>query len=146
MTKSHRAAGPQDMLKQVAALPYRRTEKGGVEILVLTSRETHRFVIPKGWPMKGKSPSRAAAVEAKQEAGVLGKIASKPAGSYRYFKRLADSFALVEVTVFPLLVEKTRKSWREQSERVQRWLRPEDAARLIDEGDLAELIREFARS
>ena len=73
-------------LLQVGALPV-RFEKGETEILLLASRETKRWVIPKGWPMKGIKNWAAAAQEAREEAGIIGKARKKPIGSFLYFKR-----------------------------------------------------------
>src|SRR5580658_9664578 len=70
---------------QIAALPSRRTAAGGVEVLLITSRETGRFIIPKGWPMKQLSDPDAAAREAYEEAGVVGKVKRKPIGDYFYW-------------------------------------------------------------
>ena len=44
---------------QFAALPYQIDRQGTVRILLVTSRETGRWIIPKGWPMKGKLPHEA---------------------------------------------------------------------------------------
>ena len=74
--------------KQVAALPVRQDASGKLLVLLVTSRETRRLVIPKGWPWPGVKDHKAAAEEAREEAGILGKIAKKPLGSYTYDKRL----------------------------------------------------------
>jgi 8-oxo-dGTP pyrophosphatase MutT (NUDIX family) len=79
--------------RQVAALPFRYTASGSLEVLIITSRETR----PKGWPMKGRADPEAAAIEAREEAGLEGNIHRKPIGKYSYWKRLADQFLLVEV-------------------------------------------------
>src|SRR6185437_12240641 len=90
---------------QFAALPWRRNAAGAVEVLLITSRETHRWVIPKGWPIKGKSSSKSAAQEAFEEAGLLGRIGKSPIGAYAYDKRLKNGrLQHVRVAVFPLLV------------------------------------------
>lgn len=81
-------------LKQVGVLPYRRLPSGEAEFLLITSRGTQRFVIPKGWRMKGKPDWKAAAIEAEQEAGVLGETDRNPIGQYRYWKRLRSAFVL----------------------------------------------------
>lgn len=59
----------QDFRQQYGALCFRFGEDGAVEILLITSRDSGRWIIPKGWPMKKKEPHEAAAVEAWQEAG-----------------------------------------------------------------------------
>ena len=75
-----------DVSQQYAALPWRNAQ--GFEILLITSRETRRWVIPKGWPMPGNSPAESAAQEAYEEAGIRGKIAVQAIGHYGYRKRL----------------------------------------------------------
>lgn len=67
----------QKILRQVASLPLRRSEDGKIEVLLVTSRETRRWIIPKGWPMKGKKQHEAAAIEAEEEAGVIGNTSKK---------------------------------------------------------------------
>src|SRR3954469_1175971 len=89
-----------------SALPWRRTAAGEVEVLLITSRETRRWVIPKGWPIKGKSSAKSAAREALEESGVKGKIDKAPVGTYAYDKRLKNGrLQRVRVTVFALQVE-----------------------------------------
>lgn len=130
---------------QVAALPF-RVSGGQLEILVLTSRQTRRAVVPKGWPMKNRKPWKAAQIEARQEAGVVGKIGRKAVGKYKYWKRLRKTFELVEVAVFPLAATRQLDDWPERHERAHLWLSPQDAALLIDEPELASLILGFAAS
>ena len=73
--------------QQVGALPYRTIDKGKVELLLITSRDTGRWLIPKGWPMTGVKDYDAAAQEAWEEAGVVGPVRRKPIGSYRSCSR-----------------------------------------------------------
>lgn len=126
--------------KQVAALPIRRLPGGRVEVLLVTSRETGRWVIPKGWPSARFKDSDQAAREAKQEAGVQGKISSKPIGAYRYRKVEGDTSRLVYVTVYLLRVEKEKKNWLEKDQRQRMWFNPEMAARRVREIRLSQLI------
>jgi NUDIX domain len=144
VSKNSLPDGEQTRLQQVAALPYRRAASGQLEFLLVTSRQRHRFIIPKGWQMRPKKDWEAAEIEARQESGVVGKIAREPIGSYRYWKSLDKHFVLIEVDVYPLRVEKSLKSWPEQQQRASRWLSPEDAVLLIDEPELATLLRNFA--
>ena len=75
---------------QYAALPVRHGEDGRLRVMLLTSRDTQRWVIPKGWPMRGREPSEVAVQEAFEEAGLVGTIVSKhPIGSYHYEKQLS---------------------------------------------------------
>lgn len=131
---------PDGKLSQVAALPF-RVKDGRVEVLLVTSRETKRWLIPKGWPMKGKKPYKAAAQEAIEEAGVKGSIQHKPIGHYDYWKRRTEHFDLCRVEVYPLAVSKQLKSWREKGQREAQWFQVEDAAYQVLEPALAELIR-----
>ena len=129
--------------RQVAALPFRWTGSGAVQILLITSRETGRFLIPKGWPMKRLSDPDAAAREAYEEAGVVGKIQNQPIGDYVYWKRLESRFELLKVAVYPLEVHKQRGDWPEKGVRQCRWLSCADAAALVDEPGLVALLRQF---
>lgn len=129
-------------IRQVAVLPYRERD-GALEILLLTSRQTQRFVIPKGWPMKGKSDWEAAVVEAKQEAGLVGKVDAEPHGSYSYWKRLKTIFVPVTVTVYGLRVTDELKQFREQGQRERAWVSPQQARMLVDEPHLISLIADF---
>jgi 8-oxo-dGTP pyrophosphatase MutT (NUDIX family) len=127
---------------QYAALPYRRAAGGVPEIMLVTSRRSKRWIIPKGWPMKRKTPHAAAAREALEEAGVTGSVGRKPLGSYSYRKRLKDGRSVVcKVKVFPLEVSRQRKSWPEEGKRRVKWFSPARAARLVTEPVLKELIR-----
>ncbi|WP_018263369.1 NUDIX hydrolase [Methylobacterium sp. WSM2598] len=132
-------------LQQVAALPVRRAEDGSLEVLLVTSRETRRWIAPKGWPMKGRKPHRAAAIEAREEAGVTGQISKTPAGHYTYDKRLPDGSAVpCRVAVYVLTVTGELPSWREQGQRDVQWVSSEAAAVLVREPELAALIRDLA--
>lgn len=135
-----RKAKRGERVRQVAAIPFRLAEDGSIEVMLVTSRETRRFIVPKGWPMKGKSGRKAATIEAEQEAGVVGKALRKPAGTYSYWKRLATRFVRVDVTVYLLAVTEERADWQERSSRQRSWLSPADAALLIDEPELATLV------
>ncbi len=140
MAKSDRATDTQ-----YGALPY-RVGPHGVEVMLITSRETKRWVIPKGWPMAGKKPHQVAAVEAHQEAGVKGVVAKKPIGAYPYSKTLPDgSQRLMFIEVYTLRVTLETKKWREKDERQRAWFRQDEAAELVDEGGLAQIIDEWRR-
>jgi 8-oxo-dGTP pyrophosphatase MutT (NUDIX family) len=129
--------------KQIGALPWRR-RRDEIEILLITSRETKRWVIPKGWPMPELSDSNAARREAFEEAGVAGRVRRTSVGSYTYDKRLNDGGTLAcRVQVFPLLVVEKHKTWPEQDERKRQWFERSEAAFLVDEPGLQELIRDF---
>jgi 8-oxo-dGTP pyrophosphatase MutT (NUDIX family) len=128
---------------QYAALPWRAAPS--LEILLVTSRETGRWVIPKGWPMRSKSARAAAALEALEEAGVEGRISRRPLGTYDYVKILRGGEGQTcHVEVFPLQVTLQRSTWREQHQRTTCWFDWESAATAVHEPGLAGLIRRFA--
>lgn len=129
---------------QFAALPWRRDPAGEVEVLVITSRETRRWVIPKGWPIKGKSSAKSAAQEAFEEAGVVGKINTSAVGGYAYDKRLKNGrLQHVRVAVFTLQVDSEADIYPEAGQREKLWLAPTEAARLVDEPELMVLLAIF---
>ena len=127
--------------KQVAALPVRVDDEGRVHVLLITSRETQRFIIPKGWPMKGRKDHQAAAIEAQQEAGIIGRIQKKPVGSYTYWKRRAEHFDYCRVKVFLLEFRHQLPDWREKAQRRGAWLLADEAANLVDEPGLVQIVQ-----
>lgn len=138
--KAVRKAKKGERIRQVAAIPFRLSQHGDIEVMLVTSRTTKRFIVPKGWPMKGKSGRKAAMIEAQEEAGVLGKIVKQPAGTYSYWKRLSNRFVHVDVIVYLLEVTEELADWQEAKRRQRAWLAPADAAMLIDEPDLSTLV------
>jgi 8-oxo-dGTP pyrophosphatase MutT (NUDIX family) len=134
-----RRAKKNKPIRQVAAIPIRLVGDG-VEVLLITSNTTRRFIVPKGWPMKGKNARGAALEEARQEAGVVGEAPRKPVGTYSYWKRLSDRFVKVDVKVYLLRVTETLADWEESQERRRAWLSPAEASVLIDEPELASLV------
>ena len=129
---------------QYAALPWRKRDDGSTEILLITSRETRRWVIPKGWPMQDINPGPCAAREAFEEAGVLGMPGRKVLGAYHYDKRLRSGrLQHVRVMVYPLEVREARDIWPEMTERDRNWTTPGEAAALVDEPELKVLLAKF---
>ncbi len=132
---------------QYGALPYRFTKSGAPEILLVTSRQTKRWIIPKGWPIKGLKSAKSAAREAYEEAGVRGSIKMKSIGIFSYEKRLDEDGITIpcDVRVFPLLVKRQSKTWPESEQRVAQWLEPAVALSLIKEKSLRSLISSFMK-
>ena len=131
---------------QYAALPFRRRGEV-IEVLLITSRDTGRWVIPKGWPIAGLSPPDAAAREAHEEAGLVGRIGAQTLGRYHYDKGLADGSSVsCVVEVFALEVERQLPSWPERDERRRRWFALQEAAAAVQEQELQALIRRLAAS
>jgi 8-oxo-dGTP pyrophosphatase MutT (NUDIX family) len=132
---------------QFAALPWRLSEGGMRQVMLLTSRETHRWVIPKGWPMKKRKPAEVASQEAYEEAGLIGQIVGKrPLGGFHYEKRVGKEAILCQVRVFLFRVERQLDDWPEKSQRETKWFEAREAASLVDEGGLAEIIDRFSGS
>jgi len=128
--------------RQVGVLPICRGRDGVVKVLLVTSRESRRWVIPKGWPMKGLKPFEAAAQEAYEEAGLRGEVGKRPLGYYLYEKRLKNLDAVTcKVKVFPLQVRKQLKRFPEAHQRELRWFTPVEAAEAVTEPGLAAIIR-----
>lgn len=127
-------------LHQVGALPIRREADGSIRVMLVTTRETRRWIIPKGWPMKGKKDHEAAAQEAREEAGVEGSISKEPIGAYLYWKRRDAHFDLCQVTVYLMTVDKQLKKWREQSQRETGWFDLKEATQLVAEPGLCSLL------
>lgn len=126
---------------QYAALPYRLSDAGCLDIMLVTSRETGRWVLPKGWPMRGKTGAEAAAREAYEEAGIIGYPAATPVGAYHYRKRRSHGASvLCRVEVFPLDVLDELDRWPEKRQRRRSWFAAEDASGLVDEAELKALI------
>lgn len=132
--------------EQIAALPVCWDAKGRLRVLMVTSRDTGRWVMPKGWLMDGKKPWRAAEIEALEEAGATGFISHQPIGTYTYAKRL-DSKSKVRctVTVYPMFVEKLKRRWKERDERKRHWFSPKKAAKLVTEKDLSKILKAVAK-
>jgi len=127
---------------QAAALPWRR-KHGTVEVMLITSRNTGRWILPKGWPEGREALDQTAMREALEEAGVEGAISGE-IGRYIYGKEMSSGFrSRCEVAVFPLEVKREVKRWPEKTQRARRWFVPEEAALLVVEPDLSRLIGAF---
>jgi len=131
---------------QYAALCYRMKKKQSeVEVLLLTSRDTGRWVIPKGWPMPAKKAHAVAEREAFEEAGVRGKAEKEPLGHYHYSKGLRTGLRIpVRVQVHALEVQEMAKNFPEKGSRQLEWVTPQEAARRVNEPELKTLLTVFA--
>lgn len=131
--------------RQVAALVWRRTDAGDVEVLTITTRRTKRWTTPKGWSIKGLTSAGAAAQEAWEEAGVRGDVSETPLGSYLYQKNPGKHAPpnRINVTVFPLEMTAMEDSYPEAGQRKRVWRSTTEAAKLVAEPDLAAIITAF---
>lgn len=131
---------------QTGVLPWRLAANNGIEVLLVTSRRSGRWIIPKGWPMPGKSLAEAAAQEAFEEAGVTGTVDPKPLGSFRHSKQAVGTRDVeVNILVHPMWVDREFQKWPEIGERKRKWFSPKDAAKRVDSLELRELIRQTAK-
>lgn len=129
--------------RQVGALCWRRSGEK-IEILLITSRESGRWIIPKGGRMAGLSNAAAAAEEAWEEAGVRGKLSERRVGTFHYAKRLErGGLRVTAVEVYALRVKQERDDWPERKERTRRWFSVAAAAAAVDEPELKTLIAGF---
>ncbi|MEM8871867.1 MAG: NUDIX hydrolase [Pseudomonadota bacterium] len=130
---------------QYGALCYRHT-KSGLQVMLVTSRRTKRWISPKGWPMKGIKPPAVAATEAYEEAGVRGNVSKNPLGfySYRKFVNRREGMITCLVQAYALEVTEVVKKFPEAAQRERRWLKPKKAAKKVRESELAALIRVLA--
>lgn len=114
--------------------------------MLITSRDTGRWVLPKGWVEKDEKLWRAAEREAEEEAGLQGEVSRKHAGRYFYAKVMKIGPAVAcEVVVYPLLVAKIADDWKEKGMRERNWFPVAEAADLVDEPELREIIRRFGK-
>ncbi|MBY2926772.1 NUDIX hydrolase [Rhizobium leguminosarum] len=132
-------------LQQYGAVCFRYLgDEDKVEILLVTSRQSRRWVIPKGWPIRRKKPFETAATEAWEEAGVQGSVRKKPIGRYTYLKELGpDVVSPCMVDLFQIEVKRLTDDFKERGERVLVWVSPDEAARRVRELELKSLLVSF---
>ncbi|MEQ8402998.1 MAG: NUDIX hydrolase [Roseitalea porphyridii] len=140
-----RAFGQEDASvgMQAGALVWRRAGKGKVEVLLITSRGTGRWVLPKGWLDGGENVAQAAAREAWEEAGVEGTVSDSPLGSYDYVKVDDGHIQPCRVTVHALAMVRQKADWPERGERERQWLPAAEAAERVAEPGLRALLQAF---
>ncbi|KAF0677014.1 NUDIX hydrolase [Profundibacterium mesophilum] len=136
------SARKRDVRTQFGALCW-RIRKDKVQVLLVTSRGTGRWVVPKGWPMDGETPADTAAIEAWEEAGVEGAVRDSCLGIFTYLKVMDGDDLPCVVAVFPIKVTKSHDTWPESKQRRRRWTSPKKAARLVAEPELARLLLDF---
>jgi uncharacterized protein len=132
-------------IKQVAALPYRMGFDGRPEVMLITSRsDDQHWLPPKGHLIDGLAPHQAAAQEAHEEAGVIGRVSARPIGEYRGLKiRPGGTSDDLAITLFPMRFIRRERDWPEKGQRAILWFDPRDAARAVREIGLARLLRGF---
>ena len=141
-------AAKRETRTQFAALPFRVSKKKGgksIEILLISSLDSGRWIIPKGWPMDGLTPAEAAGQEAWEEAGIKGRVHEVCVGLYSYSKWIDEDLSLpVIVAVFPLAVKRLEEDFPEAGKRKRKWCSPKKAASRVLEPELKQLIKGFS--
>lgn len=133
----------RDVRTQFGAVCW-RLKDGDVQLLLITSRGSGRWIIPKGWPVDQATPAEAAMTEAWEEAGVKGRASPICLGIFSYSKELSPGETLpCVVAVFPVRVDSLKKNYPERTSRQRRWFSPKKAAKLVDEPELATMLRHF---
>lgn len=133
----------RDVRTQFGALCWRQRDDE-VQVLLVTSRRSRRWILPKGWPMPDVTPAEAALTEAWEEAGVVGKVKPVCLGIFSYQKELpGDSNLPCVVAVFPVKVKALEKSWPEKEQRQRRWHSLNQAANLVAEPELSAILKNF---
>tara|TARA_R110002049_G_scaffold23781_6_gene84664 strand:+ start:47290 stop:47760 length:471 start_codon:yes stop_codon:yes gene_type:complete len=132
-----------DVRSQFAALCY-RIKRGKVQVLLVTSRGSKRWIVPKGWPMEGKTPAASAQIEAWEEAGVIGRAEDRCLGVYSYAKDVGSMDDLPCLALlYPVRVKSLAKTYPESGQRRRRWVGRKKASKLVSEPELARMIRDF---
>jgi 8-oxo-dGTP pyrophosphatase MutT (NUDIX family) len=143
MNVEREVSAGQERDHQVAALCWRRDPR--LEVLLITTLRTGRWILPKGWPVAGLTLAQSAAQEALEEAGVVGDVAAEPFASYSYLKEKKTGAMSLTVDIFPLKVTGQRPDWAEKGARELAWLPVEQAAKRVKEIALRQIIREFRK-
>ena len=130
------------ILHQAGVIAYRILD-GKVRVLLMTSRDTGRWIIPKGNVHGRSTPSKTAEKEAYEEAGVRGTITSSiPLGIYSYFKKLeSGEVRAATVEVYLLRIKERLKKWPEKGERKLSWVTTKKAVGLVEEPGVVPLLR-----
>jgi 8-oxo-dGTP pyrophosphatase MutT (NUDIX family) len=130
---------------QYGALPWRRSPDG-IEFLLITTRSSGRWIVPKGWPEDHLAPHECAALEAAEEAGVIGEVATESLGSFPYRKKSkSGQTLLLRVELFAMEVTHQRRTWLEQQARQTQWCPLARALALVSDPGLRDLIVKFTR-
>lgn len=138
-----RASHKSDVRSQFSALCY-RIVRDKPQILLVTSRKTGRWIVPKGWPMDGLTPAQCAAQEAWEEGGVIGKAQDRCLGLYSYNKVLEPYGGLPCVAmIYPVRVKSLAQDFPEKKQRRRKWFSPKKAASRVSEPELARILRDF---
>jgi 8-oxo-dGTP pyrophosphatase MutT (NUDIX family) len=139
---SFQASHKSDVRSQFAALCF-RMRAGKPQILLITSRGSGRWIIPKGWPVDGVTPAQSAAREAWEEAGVTGKVYDQCLGLYSYSKSLRGTGLPIVAMIYPVKVDALASNYPEEGQRVRKWFSQKKASSLVAQPELARILKDF---
>jgi 8-oxo-dGTP pyrophosphatase MutT (NUDIX family) len=130
---------------QVGAVPWCRRAGSKLEVLLITSRRSGKWIVPRGWTSRLRRLPRSAKREALEEAGVRGFISREPIGHVDLPKdyRLAGTIQW-RLALFSLEVTDVLETWKETGQRQRQWFSPEEAAKLVSPPEVGALILELA--
>ena len=141
---SDKSSFKEKVFHQIGALCYKITDKD-VKFLLITSRRSKRWIIPKGWKVEKMSNRKSVALEAWEEAGVQGWVSKRSIGTYYYRKRAGkNDFLTCAVKVFGLEVKARKKKFPEQGQRKLKWFEATKAIEIVTEPELKNLIKKFS--
>jgi 8-oxo-dGTP pyrophosphatase MutT (NUDIX family) len=124
--------------RQVAALPWRLADDGGLEFLLVTSRTSKHWLLPKGWPIPGKSGLESALQEAFEEAGIQAKGPDTPIGRYAFIKVLHDTTELpCTMAVYAVGNVEELAEWPEKGQRDRMWFTQAEAVSIAFDFNLS---------
>ena len=131
--------------RQIAALVWRPCEAGEVEVLLITTRKSKRWSVPRGWPIDGLTSPETAAQEAWEEAGVRGEIETKPLGEFTYLKSMKSNGPTKRLSamIYALRLSDLKDDYPEAGQRERKWCSPREAAELVREPELCDILRRF---
>ena len=122
-------------ISQSAVIPYRH-DKDRLRVMLITSRNTGRWIVPKGMVEPNMTPWDSAAKEALEEAGLLGTVGKTKICEYHYDK-WETTF---RVAVYPMRIAECLDDWEEREQRRRAWMTPKQAARRVREQEVSEAI------
>jgi len=132
------------MLRQIAALPVRLHADGSMEVYLVTSRGSGRWIIPKGNPIRGLAPQDVAAREAREEAGLVGPVLPRLLGQFEFQRVRGVVGETCLIDVYPMHVDRQLRNFPERRERTVRLCNLDTALAIVSSPALAELIDSYA--
>ena len=136
----------EKVYNQIGALCYKIMDDK-TQILLITSRKSKRWIIPKGWKIDKLTNRKSVALEAWEEGGVQGKVSNRSIGTYDYRKKKdSGDFFTCRVKVYGLRVKSLKRKFPEQGQRQLKWVDTNKAIEYVFEPELKNLIADFVKN